>query len=108
MGWDRKQRGASTGYYYKSVRRPDKPYPVKQYFGRRSAGQLAAADVEQRRSDRQKAKAAVQAEREATAEADRLADELREWACALSRLWLALSGLHSHKGSWRLKREQDA
>ena len=108
MGWDRKKRGASTGYFYKSVRVPGKPYPVKLYFGRRSAGQLAAADVEQRRSDRQKARAAVRAEREATAEADRLADELREWASVLSKVWLGLCGLHNHKGSWRTKRDQNA
>lgn len=108
MGWDRKKRGASTGYFYKSVREPGKPYPVKRYFGRRTAGQLAAADIEQRRKDRERAKATVRAERETTAEADRLADELREWASVLSKLWLGLCGLHCRKGSWRLKHGQDA
>lgn len=108
MSWDRKKRGASTGYYYKSVRVPDKPYPVKQYFGRRSAGQLAAADVEQRRGDRERAKAAVRAERDATAEIDRLSNELHEWASVLSKVWLGLSGCHNRKGSWRVKRGEHA
>jgi hypothetical protein len=106
MGWDRKKRGPASGYYYLSARMPDKPHPVKRYFGRRTAGQLAAADVEQRRRDRERARAAVRAEREATAEADRLAVELREWASVLSKLWLGLCGLHNHKGSWRMKRGQ--
>lgn len=108
MSWDRKRRGASTGYYYKSVRVPDKPHPVKVYFGRRTAGQLAAADVGQRRHDRERAKAAVRAERDATAEADRLANELHEWAAVLSKVWLGLSGCHNRKGSWRVKRGQGA
>lgn len=42
MGWDRKKRGASTGYYYLSKRVPGKLHPVKQYFGRKSAGQLCS------------------------------------------------------------------
>lgn len=108
MGWDRKRRGASTGYFYLSKRVPDKPYPIKVYMGRKSAGQLAAASVEQRRCDRQKAKATIQTERETTAEADRLADELHEWASALSKMWLVLAGCHYHKGSWRLKHGENA
>ena len=106
MGWDRKQRGPASGYFYKSVRMADKPYPIKVYMGRKSAGQLAAAAVEERRQDRQKAKVAIQAERDATAEADRLAEELREWASVLSKVWLVLAGCHYHKGSWRMRRGQ--
>jgi hypothetical protein len=108
MSWDRKKRGAASGYYYKSVRLADKPHPVKVYFGRRTAGHLAAADVEHRRRDREVAKAAVRAERETTAEADRLADELRAWAAVLSKVWLGLSGCHNRKGSWRVKRGRNA
>lgn len=106
MGWDRKKRGPASGYFYKSVRLSGKPHPTKVYMGRKSAGQLAAAAVEQRRQDRERAKAAVRVEREATAEADRLADELREWASVMSKAWLALCGLHYHKGAWRMRRGQ--
>jgi hypothetical protein len=108
MGWDRKRRGAAGGYYYRSVRIPGEPFPRKIYFGRRTAGHLAAAAVEQRRGDRERAKSKVQAEQEDTAEADRLADELHEWASVLSKVWLGLCGLHNHKGSWRMKRGQNA
>lgn len=106
MGWDRKKRGPASGYFYLSKRIPDKLHPVKICLGRGAAGQEGAAAIEQRRQDRQRAKAAVQAECAVTAEADRLADELREWALILSKLWLGLSGLHDRKGSWRMRRGQ--
>ena len=93
MSWDRKRRGASTGYYYRSVRVPDKPYPVKVYFGRRTAGHLAAAEVEQRRRDREHTKAAVRAERDVTAEIDRLASELHERAATRT-------GRSPHHATW--------
>jgi hypothetical protein len=106
MGWDQKKGGRR--YYYRSVRTPDKPHPVKVYMGRGAAGHEAAAVVEQRRRDREEAKATIRDEGEATAEADRLAEELRGRAAALSELWLALCGLHHHKGEWRLRRVKKA
>jgi hypothetical protein len=106
MGWDRKRRGPASGYFYLSKRLPDKVHPVKICLGRGAAGQEAAAAVEQRLRERKRAKAAVRAERDATAEGDRLAEELHEWAVALSTVWLVLSGLHNHRGSWRVKRDQ--
>ena len=104
MGWDRKQRGPASGYYYQSKRVPDKPHPVKICCGRGASAHWAAAAVEQRRNERLKAKAEVRAERDATAEADRLADELRSWTNTLSIAWLVLAGFHNHKGCWRTKR----
>jgi hypothetical protein len=104
MGWDRKKGGRR--YYYRSVRLPDKPYPIKVYLGRGAAGHEAAAAVEKRRRDRRQAKATIQAEREATDAADRLAGELQAWALTLSELWLVLAGCHNHKGSWRVRRGQ--
>src|SRR5262245_33561505 len=104
MGWDRKRRGAATGYYYRVSRRPEKPYPVKIYLGRGAAGHEAAAEVEKRQHEREQARAQLNTEREATVEADRLTDELCEWATVLSTAWLTLAGLHNHKGSWRVKR----
>jgi hypothetical protein len=106
MGWDRKAGGKR--YYYRSIRTPDKPHPVKVYMGRGAAGQEAAAAVERRRRDREQATATIQTEQDATAEADLLAEELQDRAAALSELWLLMSGLHYHRGEWRLKRGKDS
>jgi hypothetical protein len=100
MGWDRKKRGPA-GYYYKSVRVPGKPYPVKVYCGRKTAGNLAAAAVEHRRQDRVAAQKIIQEEWQATAEADRLAAELTAWAELLSSVWLVMAGHHCRRGEWR-------
>lgn len=102
MGWDRKRRGAASGYFYQSVRTPTGVRKV--YFGRRTAGQLAAAAVEQRRQARLAARKAVREERDATAEADRLAAELTAWADLLATAWLVLTGHAHHRGEWRRHR----
>lgn len=99
MGWDRKKRGAKGGYFYMSVRTPDGVKKI--YYGRRTAGNLAAAAVDQRRQARLAAKKLIQQEREATAEADRLAEGLRAWAEALSAVWLVLTGHRLRRGEWR-------
>ena len=44
MSWDRKKRGASTGYYYKSVRVPDKPHPVS-VIELPAAGRVVVAEL---------------------------------------------------------------
>ena len=103
MGWDRKRRGASSGYFYRSVRVPGKPHPVKVYAGRGAAGHEAAAAVERRRRGRAEAEQLLRAERGLTDEADRLAAELREWAEVLSAAWLILTGHHCRRGEWRRK-----
>lgn len=102
MGWDRKKRGAKAGYFYQSVRTPTLVRRV--YFGRRSAGQLAAAAVAQRKQVRLATKKAVREEREATAEADRLAAELTAWTDLLSTAWLVLTGHAFHRGEWKKHR----
>ncbi len=95
MGWDRKKRGAKSGYYYQSIRTP---HGVKKaYLGRRTAGHLAAAAVAARKADRE----AVRAARHPDAEPDRLASDLFTWADALSTTWLVLAGYHHHRGEWR-------
>lgn len=99
MGWDRKRRGPGGGYFYLAVRTP--AGVKKVYFGCRTAGHLAAAAVEQRRQARIKAASAVKAERAATADADRLADELAVWADLLTAAWLVLTGHAYHRGEWR-------
>ena len=102
MGWDRKVRGPATGYYYTSVRMPDKPYPVKVYLGRGPSGQLAAAKAEERKRQRQQARDAFRDELKTLAEGDRLATELRAWANVLESSWMIITGHHLHRGEWRL------
>lgn len=103
MGWEGRKRGPRTGYYYRSVRTEDGVRKI--YFGRRTAGHLAAAAVEMQRKERQRAKASIESERKATIEADRLATELQSWTKILTTAWLAISGLHCHRGCWRMKHE---
>jgi hypothetical protein len=47
---------------------------------------------------------AIHAEQAATADADRLADELTVWADLLSAAWLTLTGHVYHRGEWRKPR----
>lgn len=99
MGWDKKRRGPSSGYFYESVRTP---FGVKKvYHGRSTAGKLAAAAVEQRRQTKLHVQSQVSTEREATADADRLAAELSAWAFILSAAWLVLTGHRYRRGEWR-------
>ena len=104
MGWERREAGPSTGYYYKSVRVPGKPHPVKVYYGRGAAGHEAAIEVERRRRGRIETEKLLEAERTPTDEADRLAAELREWAEVLSAALLVLTGHHRRRGEWRKNR----
>lgn len=102
MGWDRKKRGAKAGYFYQSVRTPTGVRKV--YYGRRTAGHLAAAAVEQRRQARLKAANTVRDEKAATAAADRLAADLAAWVDLLSAAWLVLTGHGYRRGEWRRHR----
>ena len=99
MGWDRKKRGPASGYYYRSVRTATGVKKV--YYGRNTAGQLAAA-VEGRREARKAARQA--ADEEGNGEAEQLTAELNEWESVLSAAWLVLSGHHNHHGCWRRKK----
>ena len=102
MGWERRRKGPNTGYYYRSVRINGRV--VKVYLGRGSAGQEVAAEMEQKRLARHEAEAAVRNEESETADADRLAGELNDWADLLSAVWLITTGHHIHHREWRRKR----
>ena len=106
MGWDRKTKGPTSGYFYKSVRVPDKPYPVKIYFGRGARGQLAAAEGEERKRERQRERDALRAEQETLAAANQMAAEIREWADVLLASWLVLTNHHFRRGEWRLRHDR--
>jgi hypothetical protein len=99
MGWEKRQRGAGTGYYYRSVRVGASVR--KDYYGRGQAGHEAAAELEVRKQGRREARQIIEGERNGTEEADRLAAELREWADTLLRTWLILTGHHKRRGQWR-------
>jgi len=100
MGWDRKQRGSSSGYYYRSVRRNGKP--VKIYLGRGPEAEQAAAGVERARQARQAAQAAVAAEHLRLAGADACLAEVHRVVKLLFRAVLFSSGYYYlHKGTWR-------
>lgn len=101
MGWERRENGASGGYYYRSIR--VKGRVVKVYLGRGAAGQEAAAAMERKRQARRDAEVAILEERAVTADADRLACELTEWADLLSVAWLIATGHHIHHRCWRRK-----
>ncbi len=105
MGWDRKKRGAKSGYFYQSIRTPHGV--TKVYLGRGAAGQEAAAAMELKQHAQRDAEAAVQAERDETADADRLAGELADWTDLLSAVWLIATGHHQHHGQWRRKRAEE-
>ena len=103
MGWDKKGRGPATGYFY--VSRRTAAGVAKVYMGRGAAAQTAAAAHEHRQRVRQAGRDAVRSEAAATAEADRLAAELHDWAALLTRAWMTASGHHLHRGQWRRRRD---
>jgi hypothetical protein len=102
VGWDRKRKGPAGGYFYLSVRTPTGVKKV--YYGRRTAGHMAAAAIEQRRQARLRVASAIESEKAATADADRLAEELTVWAELLSAAWLTLTGHTYRRGEWRKPR----
>lgn len=104
MGWDKKKRGPASGYYYKSIRTPGKPYPTKVYCGRGAAASAAAAEIETRKHERQRCRDTIRAESDATAEADYLSTELQAWVEVLAATWLIVTNHHRRRGEWRLKR----
>jgi len=99
MGWERRQHGPGTGYFYRSVRVGDRV--TKVYHGRGQAGHEAAAELELRRKCRLEARTLLQAGRNGADGADRLAAELREWAEGLLGTWLILTGHRKRRGQWR-------
>ncbi len=102
MSWDRKARGATGGYFYVSVRRPDKAHPVKRYVGRGAAGQAMAEFVEAGKQRRAAERVAVAVEKARTADADSLTAELAFWADAMAAAWMATAGHKRHHREWRL------
>ena len=106
MGWERRRRGPTGGYYYESVRVDGRVR--KRYLGRGDAGHQAADALQRRRQARTEASTLLQAEHNGTHEADLLAHMLREWAATLLSVELIAAGYHKHRGEWRKKRVQKA
>ena len=103
MGWDRKRSGPSSGYFYRSVRTPDKPHPVKVYLGRGEAAHRAAAEIERAQVERIAERAAVRDEEAELADLDRLTRQVHDAVKALTQAWLITAGFYNHHGEWRLR-----
>lgn len=101
MSWDRKKGGPERGYYYVSLRVPEKKHPVKRYVGRGEAAKRMADYIAHQKQERNALRKQRLAEQEATAEADALLAELTSWSRALHGAWLVISGHKKHKGEWR-------
>jgi hypothetical protein len=99
MGWERRRKGPSSGYYYRSVRVGDQVRKV--YLGRGEAAHAAAAELDGRRQARREAELLLKAELAEMEMANRLAAEVRAWAGGLATAWLILAGHHKHHGQWR-------
>ena len=104
MGWDRKQRGNSNGYYYRSIRTP--MGVKKQYLGRSTAAHEMANAIECKRNTHKVVSQMLHDEGSDLAEAEQLTDELFAWTELLSSAWFALTGHHYHAGEWRKRRGQ--
>lgn len=105
MGWDVKRGGAPGGYYYRSVRVPGQPQPVKLYLGRGAEAHAAAAAVEERRAARVAAlEAASTPAARAVTHATDLLEDLGRRTRELMVAALVAAGWHRHKGEWRRRR----
>jgi hypothetical protein len=103
MVWSRKQRGAKTGYYYRSKRIAGKP--VKLYVGRGAAAELAARLDERARQGRRAEREAWLAEQVRLAIADEAFGDARVLANLLVHATLILGGFHTHHGQMRRRRD---
>jgi putative heme degradation protein len=102
MAWERRRKGAATGYYYRSVRVGEAVKKV--YLGRGAEAREAAQLMEQQRRARNEAQCLLHESRFPSDEAGQLAIEVGEWAVGLLQVWLILTGHHKHKGQWRRAR----
>jgi hypothetical protein len=107
MAWSRKQRGATTGYYYRSKRVNGRS--VKVYFGRGITARLAAHLDECARQDRRAEREVQLAEQVRLSVADLAFADARALVYLLVQAVLILSGFHMHRGSdWRRRRHGHA
>jgi hypothetical protein len=102
MGWEHREGGAASGYYYRSVR--DGELVKKVYLGRGEDAHQAALALQQRQASRQEAKRLLLETCFPSDEAGQLGMEVQEWAVVLLQVWLILTGHHKHKRKWRRKR----
>lgn len=97
MGWDKKARGRAGGYFYRSVRVPGRPHPVKVYVG---AGPYAtAASLNDEASRAEKAEAAAEVSR--WGGLDRLLGAMADAGRVAAAGALRAAGYHYHRGEWR-------
>jgi len=104
MSWDRKQRGAAGGYFYRCVRRNGKPRKV--YMGRGPGAEAAAAANERSRLARQTIQEQQRAEQLRMTFADLALQDLRVLLNVLVKAILVVHGYHEHHGEWRRRRDR--
>jgi len=101
MAWSPKQRGPTSGYYYRSRRIDGKPRKI--YLGRHAGAQAAAALVAQAQMLRVQQRAARQAAAFRLAVADDQLGQFRGVLDLLVRATLVSGGYYQHHGggAWR-------
>lgn len=102
LSWDHKRGCRSRRYFYRCVRVPDKPHPVKVYLGRGEAAQVAEAQIELARQDRCSTKKAIAAENERMSSVNIMADRMNEGVSRLLQECLLERGYYRRRGEWRL------
>ncbi len=105
MAWERKRRGDKvTGYFFKSIRVPGRPHPVKKYLGKGAEAVAEAARMAETRRQRAADKAAIAAAKQKYAAMDELLQRLTALIHTITAEWLTLTGHHYHRGQWRRTR----
>lgn len=102
MGWDRKKRGPTQGYYYRSRRVGGRA--VKECVGTGPLAVMAAELEEAERRQRQAAKEAWAAEQARLAAADAAFHDFLAVVKLLTTGTLLVAGYHQHRGQWRRRR----
>jgi cysteine sulfinate desulfinase/cysteine desulfurase-like protein len=92
-------------YFYKAVRSGGRALSI--YLGCGPAAEEAAAEVEQRRQARQRARAVLQAEIQQRLAVLAALEQLSALADLLAQATLVAAGYHQHhRGEWRRRRAQ--
>jgi hypothetical protein len=101
MSWE--VRDGCRRYYYRSRKVAGKVR--RQYFGTGPIAQLAAAEDEQRRTERQAHRRLVCEQQQRLGAAETEALELHDHADLIARAALLAGGFHRHaRGEWRGRR----
>lgn len=102
MGWE--TRGVSGPRYFTTTRRAGKKR-VRTYYGCGVFGELASAQQEILKLEREEEEVRLREERRARADLERRLSSLERGAGLLLSASLVLAGYHRRKGQWRRRRD---